>query len=142
MRARGPCASIGPVITRSSADRVLTGVAGGLGERLGLDPIVVRLAFVVLAFAGGVGVLAYVALAVVSRAPDQDATAPEPPRTSPRQAISVVLVLAGVLMLCRALGLWFGDGVVVPAALAVIGSALIWGRGARRRIARDGCPGP
>jgi signal transduction histidine kinase/phage shock protein PspC (stress-responsive transcriptional regulator) len=108
---------------------VVTGVAGGLGERLGIDPLVVRLAFVALAFAGGVGVLAYVALALVSRAPDRDEGPPEPPRTSPRQALAVVLVVGGMLLLCRELGLWFGDGVVLPAALAVGGSALIWSRG-------------
>ncbi|MGH2635080.1 MAG: ATP-binding protein [Actinomycetota bacterium] len=124
------------MITRSSNDRVLTGVAGGIGERLGLDPIVVRLAFVVLAFAGGVGVFAYVAFALVSRAPDPEAAPSEPPRTSPRQALSVVLVVAGVLLLCRELGLWFGDGVVGPAALAVIGSALIWSQGGGAHRAR------
>jgi phage shock protein PspC (stress-responsive transcriptional regulator) len=42
---------------RSSTDRVLTGVAGGIGERLQIDPVVVRLAFVILTFAGGVGLL-------------------------------------------------------------------------------------
>jgi signal transduction histidine kinase/phage shock protein PspC (stress-responsive transcriptional regulator) len=117
------------LISRSPNDRVFTGLAGGIGERLGLDPILVRLAFVVLAFAGGIGALAYVALALVSRVSDPDAPPPAPTRTSPRQAVSVVLVVAGALLLCRAAGLWFGDGVVGPAALAVIGSALIWGQG-------------
>ena len=50
---------------RSWSDRVLTGVAGGIGERLGIDPLVVRLAFVVLSLAGGVGVLLYVAAALI-----------------------------------------------------------------------------
>jgi signal transduction histidine kinase/phage shock protein PspC (stress-responsive transcriptional regulator) len=138
MSARDTCVSIDPLITRSSSDRVFTGLAGGLGERLGLDPIVVRLAFVVLAFAGGIGVLAYVALALVSRAPGEEpsSASAEPPRTSPRQALSVVLVVAGVLLVCREAGLWFGDGVVVPAGLAVIGSALIWGRGSGAHRAR------
>jgi signal transduction histidine kinase/phage shock protein PspC (stress-responsive transcriptional regulator) len=125
-----------PVITRSSSDRVLTGVAGGLGERLGIDPVVVRLAFVVLAFAGGIGLLAYVALALVSKTPSLDDVPVEPPRTSPRQFLAVVLVVAGILLLCREAGLWFGDGVVVPASLAVIGSALIWSRGGGAHRAR------
>jgi signal transduction histidine kinase/phage shock protein PspC (stress-responsive transcriptional regulator) len=125
-----------PLITRSSSDRVLTGVAGGLGERLGIDPVVVRLAFVVLAFAGGVGLLAYVALALASRMPGPDQAPPEPPRTSPRQFLAVALVVAGILLLCREAGLWFGDGLVVPASLAVIGSALIWSRGGGAHRAR------
>ena len=45
-------------------------MAGGLGERLGVDPVIVRLAFVVLSFAAGAGVVAYLvcwALSVESR---------------------------------------------------------------------------
>src|SRR5919206_204166 len=34
---------------RSADDRVLTGVAGGIAEHLGVDPVLVRLAFVALA---------------------------------------------------------------------------------------------
>jgi phage shock protein PspC (stress-responsive transcriptional regulator) len=49
-------------LTRSSDDRIIGGVAGGLGRHLGIDPILVRVAFVVLTFAGGAGVLAYLAL--------------------------------------------------------------------------------
>src|SRR4051794_7342271 len=44
---------------RSSGDRVLVGVAGGLARRLQADPYVVRLAFVVLTLAGGLGVPLY-----------------------------------------------------------------------------------
>jgi signal transduction histidine kinase/phage shock protein PspC (stress-responsive transcriptional regulator) len=118
-----------PVFRRSTGDRVLAGVAGGIGERLGIDPVVVRLVFVVVALAGGVGVLLYVAGALVSRAPDPEAVPTKPPRTSTRQAIAVGLVVAGVLLLLRSADLWLGDGVVWPAALAVLGSAVIWTRG-------------
>src|SRR3954452_24597231 len=44
---------------RSSGDRVIAGVAGGLGRYFNIDPVVVRIAFVVLAFFGGAGLLAY-----------------------------------------------------------------------------------
>jgi phage shock protein PspC (stress-responsive transcriptional regulator)/predicted membrane protein len=40
-------------------DRVIAGVASGLGAHLDVDPIWIRLAFVVLAFAGGLGVILY-----------------------------------------------------------------------------------
>ena len=113
---------------RSATDRVLTGVAGGIGERLGIDPVVVRLAFVMLTFAGGVGLLLYVAAALVSRKPDLD-DPPPPPTTGTRQAVAIALVLLGVLLLLRQVGLWLGDGIVWPAALVVLGSAVIWTRG-------------
>ena len=113
---------------RSASDRVLTGVAGGIGERLQIDPVVVRLAFVILTFAGGVGLLLYVAAALVSRKPDPD-DPPPPPTTGTRQAVAIALVLLGVLLLLRQAGLWVGDGIVWPAALVVLGSAVIWTRG-------------
>jgi signal transduction histidine kinase/phage shock protein PspC (stress-responsive transcriptional regulator) len=113
---------------RSATDRVLTGVAGGIGERLEIDPVVVRLALVILTFAGGVGLLLYVAAALVSRRPDPD-NPPPPPKTSTRQAVAIALVLAGVLLALRGIGLWLGDGVVWPAALVAFGSAVIWTRG-------------
>jgi len=117
------------VFRRSSSDRVLTGVAGGIGERLGIDPLVVRLAFFMLSLAGGVGVLLYVSAALVSRGPDPDTQLESPPRTGARQAIAVGMIVAGFLLLLRRAELWFGDGVVWPAALAVLGSAVIWTRG-------------
>ncbi len=39
---------------------MIGGVCGGLGRYLGLDPVLLRIAFVVLAIAGGGGVILYV----------------------------------------------------------------------------------
>ena len=47
-------------LLRSREDRVVGGVAGGVGVYLGIDPVIVRLVFVVLALAGGGGILAYI----------------------------------------------------------------------------------
>ncbi|MDQ3504595.1 MAG: PspC domain-containing protein [Actinomycetota bacterium] len=52
-------------LQRSSSDRVLTGVCGGLGRHTGVDPILFRIGFVALVFAAGTGVLLYLALAVL-----------------------------------------------------------------------------
>lgn len=46
-------------------DRMIGGVCSGLAEALHLDPIWVRLAFVILAFAQGLGVVLYVVLLVI-----------------------------------------------------------------------------
>jgi phage shock protein PspC (stress-responsive transcriptional regulator) len=40
-------------------DKKIAGVAAGLGHYVGLDPTIVRIAFVLLAFAGGIGILLY-----------------------------------------------------------------------------------
>lgn len=47
---------------RSTTDRVLGGVCGGIGEYFTVDPTLIRVAAVVLAFGGGFGILAYLIL--------------------------------------------------------------------------------
>lgn len=49
----------GTRLTRSTDDKVLGGLAGGLGRYFGIDPVVFRIAFVVLTLAGGSGILLY-----------------------------------------------------------------------------------
>ena len=51
---------------RSIIDRKFAGVAGGLAEYFVMDPLLVRLAFVVLAIAGGGGLLIYIILWIVT----------------------------------------------------------------------------
>jgi len=51
---------------RSSQDRMLAGVCGGLARQFGVPPAVLRLAFVLMTFfSAGVGILIYVVLWVV-----------------------------------------------------------------------------
>ena len=45
---------------RSDSDKVLGGVCGGLGEYMGIDPLILRVAFVILAMMNGVGLTLYV----------------------------------------------------------------------------------
>ncbi len=45
------------------------GVCGGLGEKMGIDPTYVRLAFVGLALLGGPGILAYIILMLLMPGP-------------------------------------------------------------------------
>jgi len=50
-------------LTRSTSDSMVAGVAAGLGRYFGVDPVLFRIAFFVSVFFGGLGLLAYVALA-------------------------------------------------------------------------------
>jgi phage shock protein C len=56
------CPQMAAQLTRSKTDRVIAGVAGGIAERFGLDPTLVRIAWVVSIFFGGFGILLYVVL--------------------------------------------------------------------------------
>jgi phage shock protein C len=51
----------GKRLERPVSNRWLAGVAVGLGDYLGLDAVLLRVIFVVTAFIGGIGVLAYLA---------------------------------------------------------------------------------
>jgi phage shock protein PspC (stress-responsive transcriptional regulator) len=46
----------------SSADRKIAGVCGGLGERLDVDPVFFRVAFILFALVCGLGIVVYVLL--------------------------------------------------------------------------------
>jgi phage shock protein C len=66
-------------LTRDTKRAILGGVAAGFGEYLDVDPVLVRLAFVLLAFVNGLGVLFYLACwLVVPRADLVTASAPSP----------------------------------------------------------------
>lgn len=52
-------------LMRSKSDRVFLGVCGGIAAYLGIDSVFVRLAFVVLALASGIGVILYLVLMVI-----------------------------------------------------------------------------
>ena len=45
---------------RSKKKRVIAGVCGGLGEYLGVDPVIIRVVWIALALAYGAGILAYI----------------------------------------------------------------------------------
>jgi signal transduction histidine kinase/phage shock protein PspC (stress-responsive transcriptional regulator) len=116
------------LFARSTSDRVLTGVAAGLADRFDMDPLVIRLAFVVLTLAGGAGTILYLLLWLVSA----EGPTPTPVRlatdTSVQRMVAVALMVTGALLLLRQAGLWFGDAVVWPVLLAAAGSVLIWTR--------------
>jgi len=48
-----------------SNNKMIAGVCGGLAEYFNLDPVLIRLLFVLLALMGGHGLLVYIVLAVV-----------------------------------------------------------------------------
>lgn len=49
-------------LRRSTTDRKLAGVAGGLGEFFGIDATIIRIIFAFLAVFGGTGIVAYIIL--------------------------------------------------------------------------------
>lgn len=126
-------------LRRSRADRKVAGVAGGLGRWLDVDPTVLRVVFVVLAFFGGSGVVLYgVAWLVV---PEEGATqGTVPTGETVRTALLIgALTVAVVLALAGA-----GDGHVAWPVLVVglVLAVVLVGRDNRRSAAgRSAAPG-
>ncbi len=50
---------------KSSTNRVLCGVCGGIGEYFNIDPVVIRLLLVVFSLMAGGGILAYIIAAII-----------------------------------------------------------------------------
>ena len=52
-------------LTKSDDNRVLCGVCGGIGEYFNIDPVVIRLLWVIFSFVGCSGVVAYIIAAIL-----------------------------------------------------------------------------
>lgn len=86
---------------RSRANRVIAGVAGGIGEYLAIDPTLVRIVWVLLALLGGAGIIAYIAAwIIIPERPAGEAA----PKISGRLTSEAGLI-AGVILV--GLGLWY-----------------------------------
>lgn len=114
-----------PRLTRSTSDSVIGGVAGGLGRHLGIDPLALRIGFVILAFAGGLGILAYLAFLVF--VPSDDPS--KPLRWGAARIVGAgLLVIAGLVVLTPD---WFvGPWLFLLLAAGVVAYLLV-------RVLRD-----
>lgn len=138
---------------RSKTDAILGGVCAGLGKFLGIDPTLVRLFFVLISLAGGVGVLAYLILWIV--VPEENVTqtgtpgvltseglsdrantmrdefvdAVRKPNPNAIKIIGLGLVIYGIFLIIKELNLpwlsWLSSGMLWAALLIVAGVVLI-----------------
>jgi signal transduction histidine kinase len=106
----------------------LGGVAAGIARRFGIDVSLVRLAFVVAAAAGGIGIAAYALGWLLIPAGDSEAARARirTGRAAVEVALGTGLLLVAVLLTFRELGLWLSDAAVWPLVLIAAGGALIW----------------
>jgi signal transduction histidine kinase len=120
-------------LRRDRANGLAAGVCAGIGRHLRIDPLIVRIAFVAAATAGGVGIVLY-GLAWVL-VPADDATADRTStwaRRLPRGrgaievALGMGLVTLAFLLTMRAIGIWFSDVIVWPVVLLAAGAGMLW----------------
>jgi len=123
---------------KSRSDRMIDGVCGGVAEYIGVDTTLVRLGFVLLVFAGGMGVVLYILGMILMPAGSMPATpageSPKPKRSADSTArfIGIGFVVLGGLLLLGNFGLSFWDhwwgfswSMLGPILLIAAGAALI-----------------
>ena len=122
------------VLRRSSTDKVVAGVAGGLGRYLGIDPVILRVAFVVLTIAGLSGLLVYIIgwIAIPEEKPgEQVGTAEHSSGNTARMVVGGLLILVGGAVLLDNvipdLGRFFW-----PTAIILVGAGVLFGGIGRR----------
>jgi phage shock protein C len=115
------------LLRRSRTDRLIAGVAGGVARYLGVDSVLIRIAFVALAIAGGSGLLIYVVgwiLIPEEKEGEQLGDAPPPNADTARLVFGAALIGIGIVLL---LGLSIPriGKYLWPLALIAIGVAVI-----------------
>lgn len=119
-------------IERSSSDRWFAGVASGIAARAGIDPLIVRGVFVVLAILGGPGLLLYLAgwLLLPNRSGTIHAEEIVRGRAQTGTVVTAAILL-GLLVLPILLGISFnvwnwGPWTLVPEWMSVTMTVIFW----------------
>ena len=131
-------------IYRSRKESMIAGVCGGLGEYFDIDPVIMRLIFVLLIFAGGAGLIGYIIAWIIIPLAPLSETGPGAPVTGePAQTTTqaqtqtedekekgaflagLILITVGVLFLFGNLFHWFRFWELWPVILIVIGAIII-----------------
>lgn len=111
-------------VRRRTDDKWIAGVCSGLADRLGVDPVIVRVALVVLSLFGGIGLTVYlVAWALLPN--DKDEIAIERALRDGDGGSIVVIILAALALFG---GSWWGSdsGWGVPWGLVLVGGLVWW----------------
>jgi phage shock protein C len=113
---------------RSSSQRIVAGVCGGLAEYFGLDPVWFRIGFVVLAFGGGSGILIYLLLWLVIQPSPNGHVPTASGRTTVTGAavVGVVFMIVGTIVLVNTVAPWMGQ-YIWPIVFVLGGLALVMG---------------
>ncbi len=128
-------------LTRSNNDKIIAGVAGGVASYLAIDPTLVRIGFLILLFASGIGFPIYFILWVVMPQDDgseddfvqkklgdlSDTVSSNVNKLGRPGTIGVILILLGAYFLLNQLGVlsWVGGAVFWPLVIIGFGVYLL-----------------
>lgn len=112
---------------RSRTNSMIAGVCGGLGEYLSVDPTILRVVAVLLIFAKGIGLWAYlIGWVIIPRRPVMEAEVVAPEKSEFNRILpGLALILIGLIFLLNNLIPWFRFGYLWPLILIALGVALL-----------------
>jgi phage shock protein C len=112
---------------RSRRNSMIAGICGGLGEYLGVDPTIMRLAAVLLIFADGIGLIAYIiAWIIVPRNPEMETEVVAPEKSELNRLLpGLALIIVGLIFLLNNIVPWFHFGHLWPLVLIVLGIVIL-----------------
>jgi phage shock protein C len=112
---------------RSRTNSMIAGVCGGLGEYLNVDPTILRVVAVLLIFADGIGLLAYiVGWIIIPRRPMMEAEVITIEKSKLSYLLpGLALIFLGLIFLLDNLVPWFRFRYLWPVILIVVGIALL-----------------
>ncbi|HLP58789.1 MAG TPA: PspC domain-containing protein [Candidatus Deferrimicrobium sp.] len=136
---------------KSRKNKMLTGVCGGIAEYFDVDPVLVRILFIIFTIFGGFGVLAYIIGAIIipysplepGEIPGTYSSAQTPPdqenpvapgKNNAALFVGIILVALGAYFLMRNIPLfhdfywwvhWHIHDYIAPTILILIGIALL-----------------
>jgi signal transduction histidine kinase/phage shock protein PspC (stress-responsive transcriptional regulator) len=133
-----------PPLRRDRERQVVAGVASGIAGRLDIDPLIVRVALIVLTFVPGLGIPLYLAGWLLMPTADGGPAAVARLWARPgawQIGAGVFCLTLAALLTVRELGLWWSDAIVWPFVLASSGLAILWrqttGRSQAEAVDRD-----
>lgn len=124
-------------LRRSSTDRYVGGISGGLGRHFDVDPVLFRVLFVVTAILG-VGLFAYLALWLVVPEEGRERGILSLDDRGRAVAVTVIAIAAGLLLVAG--GVNGPDAGIIGPALLV--GLVVWLLSRRRDLSAAVAPGP
>jgi phage shock protein PspC (stress-responsive transcriptional regulator) len=128
--------------TRPRRGRKIAGVAAGIGNRYGIDPVIIRVAFVVATFYGGAGALFYLLGWLMLPEQDDEAAPLESMVGHGRSSMSGPFTVLLCLALVPAVWFFFDHGFGGFLGLLIVGGALFLLHRSRGHIGRPSTPPP
>ncbi|GAA3842056.1 ATP-binding protein [Saccharothrix violaceirubra] len=127
-------------VRRRRTGRVVSGVAGGIADHIGVEVFWVRAVFAALTALNGVGVVAYGLLWLFVPQPPVGTPESTPEPKERQQALGLVALGIGAAVLTGLLTGPVNGWITGPLAVALVGAAVVWREAdeAQRRRWRDG----